>query len=234
MDTDLKGLVAGILDDLIDARFRADVTVADLAEHYRENPGMRALSIPALNISSVDVDLRFVFGEPEDEGEVGESLSPQEAAKSVAEGLSASVLRTPVVARTVRTRDERRKLKKALADKVEKSARTSATLSPDERQAVLGTEIFKALRTAKVRNLSDQDRKTLEARIAEADTHFSAALRAGKTVRPRLVTAPETLASVNPEAISRISFTVDLSARRWQAVDSDADEGGLEHYLVDE
>ena len=231
MDTDLKGLVAGILDDLIDARFQADVTVSQLAEHYRADPKMRALSIPSLHISNVDVDLRFVFGEVEADGKSG-SKAVDEAASNFSNSLADSILRMPVVGEAVKTVAERRKLKKTLADKVAVQIRAGDKTAPEERQAAIGGEVLKLLSGAKVR-MSAAERKSIVAEVAAVDTKFKAATRVGTPARARLITAPEVLSSVNPEAISRVSFSVDLSAKRWEAVESEGEEG-YEDQLVDE
>lgn len=231
MDTDLKGLVAGILDDLIDARFQADVTVSRLAEHYRADPKMRALSIPSLNISNVDVDLRFVFGEVEADDKSG-SKPVDEAASNFSNSLADSILRMPVVGETVKTAAVRRKLKKTLADKVAGQIRAGEKRTPEERQAAIGGEVLKLLSSAKVK-ISAAERKSIVAEVAAVDTKFKAATRIGAPARARLITAPEALSSVNPEAISRVSFSVDLSAKRWEAVESEGEEG-YEDQLVDE
>mgnify|MGYP003144502190 CR=1 FL=1 len=231
MDTDLKGLVAGILDDLIDARFQADVTVSQLAEHYRADPKMRALSVPSLNISNVDVDLRFVFAETETD-EKSSNKPVDEAATHLSSSLAESILRMPSVGQTVKKVAERRKLKKTLAEKVSGQIRAGEKNAPDERQAAIGDEVLKLLSSAKVR-ISAKERKSIVAEVAAIDARFKSATRVGTPTRARLITAPEALSSVNPEAISRVSFSVDLSAKRWETVESEG-EDGYEDQLVDE
>ncbi|WP_237058432.1 hypothetical protein [Microbulbifer sediminum] len=229
METDLKTLLEGVVEDLIDARFQADVAAAELAQHYRANPDLRTFSIPSLNISSVDVDLRFVFSQAESSPVGGDNLSGVE---SVFEGLSGSVLRMRPVADAVRNRADRDKLKKNLEARFMRVAKSDRSSRIEDRQSVMRDQIKKALSAAKVKDLSATDLKTIDRIVAATDTKLTAAEPRKRVVRPRVQTAPEVLSELNPDAISRISFSVDLTAQRWQEIEEQ--EGESVQQLVDE
>ncbi len=236
MNTDLKALIGGVLGDLIDARFQADVAAAELAEHYRDHPHMRSFSIPTLNISSVDVDLRFVFsGQQAEEagpggpgGETGaDETAEAEKARKVAESISEEVLRQPSVRKSLKEDAQRRELVDLLVERLSgTSAATRDEPAPARRQT-LHDELMKTLSSAKVEGLSDAEATRVHASIDRADARFSAAARAGKPASPRVLASSEALTSVNPETVSRISFTVDLSARRWVSGEDEDDEDVL-------
>lgn len=227
MNADLKGLISAILNDFVDARFQTDVAAAELAEHYRTHPSMRALNVPSLNVSSVSVDLRFVFApeEPED-GETGPArLEPSDVARELAESLRASIgLRPPLSGSPLGDAGGSR-LEAALAAKLPETLAAAHALPTPARHAVLERLVSGAIAEVGAGELSPADARSVREIVASANARIGAADRAGRATRPRVLTAPDVLSAVNPEAISRISFTIDLDPRRWQeTVDPGLDE----------
>lgn len=233
MNSDLKTLVEGILDDLITARFQADVLTVEVSELYKAHPIMREMSIPSLNISSVDVDLRFIFSEelidnPKEERPKKETISA-EFAKSVGE----TVLSQPSVTKSLKTKGDRTKFKNKLLADLAKTISSRMNEQPIDRQSNIKDELIKILNTSKIK-LSSSEIKNIHEAIAISDLRYIVSAKKDTRSLPRVLVSPNSLTNIVPEAISRISFKVDLSGRRWQALEDEKSEDDVKFYLTDE
>lgn len=215
MNSELKALVEGVLNDLIEARLQADLTLADLAEHYRDHPGLSNLHLPALNISSVDVDLRFIVEQPEANSEAKESTTKSAvAADSFAKEVAEFTTHTPLFAAGAIKKTDRDKLSESLTKKLGVKVKSLSTSSPVVRRMVMEEELVDQFKKAKIEP-NEEQRKEIKHAIAKADVRYAIATRPPKLSSPLVKTTPDALAKAQPEAISRISFTVDLSPKRW-------------------
>lgn len=218
MNSELKALVEGVLNDLIEARLQADLTLADLAEHYRDHPGLSSMHLPALNISSVDVDLRFIVEQPEAAAETEESATNTSnsaaAADSFVKEIAEFTTHTPAFAAGTIKKADREKLSESLTKKLGVKVKSLNTSSPVVRRMVMEEELVEQFKKAKIEP-NEEQRKEIKRAIAKADVRYAIATRSPKLSSPLVKTTPEALAKAQPEAISRISFTVDLSPKRW-------------------
>jgi hypothetical protein len=209
----LKVLVESIARDLIEARFAADVATAELAEYYREHPSLRALSIPSLNISNVQVELRFLLEElPEGAGEDFE-VSVEERIKEASEALIGVVLRMPTVAERVGTLKLREALVGTLSERLPTVLTPSERVPASHRLAAIEETVIEALRAWDIGPIPDGQMEQLRSEVAVIDAKFAAV--SGPAGGPRILVDADSLAKVDPSTVSRVSFTMDLDRKRW-------------------
>lgn len=219
--SDLQTLVETIVSDLIEARFEADVRAAELAALYREHPVLRNLAVPTLNIANVSVALQVAF----DEGAIEAYPGPSEAQKK-AVSEAAAILRDGIVALTsvtdtVSVPRQKAALSRGLVNRTTKAATDRLGEPPGVLRAEVERQV-NALLSANGVRLNARDVKA----AAEALDRFEQVVRAAPKPRanvPGLVVGAESLAKVPPEAVSTISFDVELSAASWVET---ADENG--------
>lgn len=229
----LKLLVDSIIADLIDARFDADVRAAELAEHYQKHEILRALSVPALNIENVSIDLRFAFDDTPIEVAKGPS---EEQAKAVTDG--AKVMRDELmkmsrVTEKVTVDRQRANLSRSLLTVVKNAMLKNVDAKASDRLAAVSAEVTKTLAKSGVRNLPAAEQKLLRDQIARLESSFIAAPKAPPKSLPGVVVGSEALAKADPATVSTLSFQVDLAKRRWTDVGDDDEKGGRKAVLSD-
>lgn len=219
----LQTLIQTIVTDLINARFEADVRVAELASLYRDYPEMRQLNVPALNISNVSVELRFAF----DDQPLTPSESPSEGQiKAISEGtaqLRQTVLRLDSVTGRLTTPQARNALGRTLSARLASVARETVAASPEDRRAALEAEASRLLQERQV-SLSRAERSRLLEGIREIDTRITAAPKPPPQSVPGVLVGSEALSKVDPTRISTIRFDLQLDGVRWAEVE-DGDDG---------
>ncbi len=214
----LKTLVEGIVTDLINARFEADVKTAELAEHYRDHPILRSMSVPSLNITNVSVDLRVVFDEEAIDDNPGPSEQQKEAVAEATKTLQANLMGLKSVTDKVTVARQRTALSRSLTTGTVLAAEGALAEPPKIRRQTVEKKITDVL-TANQVTLSAADRRKLTAELAK----FDAAVAVAPKAQPRvtgIVVGAEALKAVNPELVTSIKFDIDLDETRWtEAVD---------------
>ncbi len=214
----LKLLVDSIVADLIDARFDADVRAAELAEHYRENESMRALSIPALNIKNVSIDLRFAFDDTPIEAAEGPSAEQTKAVTEAAPSVRDELMKLPQVTETVTVDRQRSTLSRALLTALKNAMLQNVDAKPADRSGAVTAEVANTLTKNGVAKLPAAEWDVLRNQIAKLEAAFGAAPKAAPKSLPGVVVGTEALSKVDPGAVSKLTFEVDLSKRRWTEV----------------
>ncbi|MCR9244623.1 MAG: hypothetical protein NXI31_06295 [bacterium] len=219
---DLKVLVDSILGDLIAARAEADALAADYAKTYREDPTLRAMSVPALNITNVSVELRIAF----DDGSI-EAAPPVSEPQARAAQQGARSLRTFLMGSTAfRTAAGSNQQRRVLATLAEESSKTALTTNANRPASVRLEEANRAVFGALERNnvqLSPTLRSKVTERLTAANSGVSAAARP-QARTPSLIVGKSALETLTPEKISTVKFDVDLSESRWVEVEDDDGE----------
>jgi len=216
----LETLIASIVTDLINARFEADVTAAELAERYRDDATMRALNAPTLNIKNVSIDLRVAFDENPIE-ETDEQSEDQK--KAIADGSAAvrdSIMKLAAVKNTIPGTPQRRALSRSLGAAVTKALSETLRTTGRARRARIEGDLTKLLTQNRVR-LSPADMKVLRREIDRAGARIATARRLPPKSVPGVMVGGESLAKLDPAAISSIRFDVDLSGKRWADVEDE-------------
>jgi hypothetical protein len=217
MVASLRVLVESIARDLIDARFAADVAASELAERYREHPTLRAMNIPSLNITNVQVELAFLLEDvPEDtEGEA--EVPSEERMKEASDNLIREVLRVPSVAERTANANLRNALVGTLSERLPTLMTPREGVPTSHRLAAIEETITEALRARRIDQISSSEAEKLKSAISAIDARLIADAR--PTGLPRIIVNAESLHRVDPTAINRISFSVDLDRKRWVEVE---------------
>ena len=222
----LKLLVDSIIADLIDARFDADIRAAELAEHYQGHEILRALSVPALNIENVSIDLRFAFDDTPIEAATGPSEEQVKVVADVSKTVRDELMKLPRVTERVTVDRQRTSLSRALLTTVKNTMLKHVDAKAADRSAAVSAEITKTLAKSGVRNLPASEQKILRDQIARLEASFIAAPKAPPKSLPGVVVGTEALSKVDPATVSTLSFQVDLTERRWTDIgDGDGKDG---------
>lgn len=214
--SDLQALVQSIVTDLITARFEADVKVAELAELYRENPVLRSMDVPALNITNVSVDLRVAFDEGEITPSSGVSATQKKAIADASTQLKADLSKVPSISQKLQGR-QRAAFLTSLQGTARRTAENTITDSSAVRKRKLTQEVDRALAAKNIR-LTSAERRVVAGKLAAFENVVATAPKAPPTV-PGVIVGAKALADIPPEKVSSIKFDVDLSGIRWAEVD---------------
>lgn len=213
----LQILVESIVADLIKARHEADLVAAQLASHYRDNPTLRMLNVPTLNISNVSIDLRFAF----DDSPIEAPKGPSDDQKIAIAAAAAELHRTISTMKSVRDTITVARQRTAFFNKVKtvaiKMSSDNIMLSSEDRLGVVNKEV-KALFTSNQIRLSAEDKRQLTTALNQLEATISTAPKAPAKV-PGIVVGSQALADLNPAFVSSVKFDIDLSSARWTAVD---------------
>lgn len=231
---ELQKLVAGILNDLISARYEADTLAAEYTKLYRDDPVLQTLNAPTLNITNVSVDLRMAIADP---GAGGTSDAPDRTEKSRA----GDALKKDIVDKEIgRLQDsvfEKVKLpetlsgarlggaKRAMSARLAEAMAVHDKSAPPVRKAALAEGIIRVLEERDVK-ITPREMKVIERDIDTSASRISTASAIANSAGTSraIITDAETLAKMNPEAISSIKFDVDLEQLRWiDIADDDRD-----------
>jgi hypothetical protein len=228
VNSTVRALVEGILQDLIEARHTADLTAADLASRYRDNATLRHLTIPTLNVSTVSVDLRFVLSGESPEDVAGPKIDLDEAADNVAE----VVLRAPSVTRAELSGRARSALSTRLSKAIEAELEARMAEPESETRVPVRDAILTALGASGIRRVPATEMREIDEAIGAIEARIDRATRRHPTPAG-IIVGPDTLSGVNPEMVSRLSFRVDLTPKRWIEVEGSGADA-TSHILTDE
>lgn len=224
----LQMLIESILTDVINARFQGDVRAAELAELYREDETLRALPIPALNISGLTVDLRVAFDDTpiEEAAEPGEEQvqAIEEAADSVRRLImdfdSVSGGPLPPRARGGLSRSLNVAVKNVLLETLQRP--TAA------RRRAVEAELERRLSPHSI-DIAEAERAALREALDELDARLEKVPRPPPTSLPKVIVGAEALRQIDPAMVTSIRFEIDLEEGRWISVDDE--EGGTRSVL---
>lgn len=231
---DLQKIIAGIVNDVISARFQADAVAAEYSRLYREDPLMKHMNAPLLNIRNVSVDLRLAFAEDEPSGGGNAGNTGAANARSIVEKMAVDEASTELRDKLFDKRSLKnstlkgRQLagaKNAVRSAIERTVTKNPAKSTSARTALVRNAIGKELSDRKI-ELSSSDAKALSRdldRFSNKVATASAVVSAGEGNR-RIVTNTEELSGLNPEAISSIKFDIDLEEMRWIDVESEDED----------
>lgn len=226
--SELQVVIGSIVNDVIQARFEADVYAAELSEQYRDSPGMRGMTAPRLNISNLSVELRMVFDEAPVELATEPSDAQHSAVASAADDLRKAVLSLQS-AEMVPARSKSA-FSRALNARAAAAATSHLASSSAVRRAAIDGSMIEVLAKYRVK-LSEDDRQTLSRELDLATAEISRAPgRSPKSV-PGILIGKETLSEVDPSLVSVIKFDVELTDNDW--VDVEINDGEFEPVLVD-
>lgn len=226
---DLQRMIAGIVNDVISARFQADAVAAEYSKLYREDEFMRHMATPMLNIRNVAVDLRMAFAPPDEEQESTSTSAANQALEAQVVEEASVELRDRLfnkfsVASSDLSGARLAGAKNAVRSAIGRAMEDDSIGSSVQRKAAVNEAIVRQLAKRNI-DLSERDRQTLSRDI----DGFSTRLATAKAVadaeigQRKIITDSDSLASVNPEAISSIKFEIDLEEMRWVDIDESVD-----------
>lgn len=239
MSVSLKAILESIVGDLIEARYAADRAVAELAEHYRTDSNLRILSIPSLNISNVQVDFSFVFDSEAVEPSKGslDNSQKEKVVKDAAVTLSETLLKMPAINQQFKTSTERKRftmtLKNALTEHFA-STMGKQEESPGSFNHNTIKTIGNVLSNNSIESIPTFEYAGLQSIIENLRVDLNVIPTAPLKFGTRVLVGSDSLSKVDPAVVSRISFSVDLSAKRWTEVYDDNASKKTSYVLTDE
>lgn len=225
----LRTLIESILTDVIEARFAGDVRTAELARIYRDDDTLRALPIPALNISGLTVDLRVAFDntpieeaeEPSDEQILAVETTADEVRRLVMEFESVRGGDVPPRARGGLSRSLAVGVRNVLAEAIER---------PAARRSAVEEELERRLSRHGI-HLGEGERAAVREALDTLDVRLETIPKAPPRSLPRVIVGAESLKELDPAMVTSIRFEIDLEEGRWISVDDG--EGGTRSVLSD-
>lgn len=221
--SDLQTLIESIVTDVINARFQADVLTAELAQHYRQNDTLRQLSVPALNITNLSVELRVAFDDTPIEPATEPSPGQKTAIETGADALRTRLMGLSSVRSASVPARSRAGLSRSLNAAALNAATASVTRGTVERRRAIETAVNEVLAKNGI-SLGDEDRIALREELEKFDARVAAAPKPAATSVPGLIVGMDRLKELDPNVVSVVRFDIDLVESQWVEVE-DADGG---------
>lgn len=226
----LRTLIESILIDVIDARFAGDVRAAELAQIYRDDETLRALPIPALNVSGLTVDLRVAF----DDNPIQEAEEPSQEQVLAVEEAADRIRRLVMDFASVRTGDVPPRARSGLSRSLNVGVRNVLAETIDRptaaRRRAVEEELEGRLSSHSI-GLAEGEKEILRDALGELDMELETIPKPRPKSLPNVIVAAEALKQLDPAMVTSIHFEIDLDGGRWVSVDDS--EGGTRSVLSD-
>lgn len=223
----IRNLVGSILRDLVEARFEADLRVAELAETYRNHVILQELEVPTLNVRNVSLELRFAFDDSQDQagGSSADGAGGGRFLGEAAERVAGEVAGLRSVSRRLGEAEERRRTMDQLRDAIRNVAAERSNTSPEALRNAVTEEVRTVLGERSI-ELPAADRRRLDTILDGFDEAVGAAARSADA-GPGVLIGARQLAELSEDRISVMRVEVDLGGAQWVDVEENGERRSI-------